>query len=65
MRVMRSGHFWQFASIASLATETTDGEILVAFWSKHGLRIDMTVPNFKNISLTCSHLRAHAMAVPV
>ena len=31
MRVVRSGHFWQFGSIASLATETTDGEILVAF----------------------------------
>ena len=31
MRVVRGGHFWQFGSIASLATETTDGEILVAF----------------------------------
>ena len=37
MRVVRSGHFWQFgsiASLASLATETTDGEILVAFLAK-------------------------------
>ena len=32
MRVVRGGHFWQFGSIASLATETTDGEILVAFF---------------------------------
>ena len=31
MRVMRGAHFWQFGSIASLPTETTDGEILVAF----------------------------------
>ena len=30
-RPVRDGHFWQFGSIASLATETTDGEILVAF----------------------------------
>ena len=30
MRVMRGGHFWQFGSIASPATETTDGEVLVA-----------------------------------
>ena len=28
MGVMRSGHFWQLGSIASLATETTGGEIL-------------------------------------
>ena len=26
IRVVRGGHFWQFGSIASLATETTDGE---------------------------------------
>ena len=31
MRVVRGDHFWQFGSIASLATETIDGEILVAF----------------------------------
>ena len=31
MRVMRGAYFWQFGSIASLPTETTDGEILVAF----------------------------------
>ena len=46
MGVMRSGHFWQLGSIASLATETTGGKILVAFWPKHGLRSDLRVPNF-------------------
>ena len=34
MRIVRGGYFWQFGSIASLATETTDGEILVAFLAK-------------------------------
>ena len=65
MRVVRGGHLWQFGSIASLATETTDGEILVAFWPKHGLRSDLRVPNFKKFPggacpqtpLACSHLR--------
>ena len=47
MRVVRGGHFWQLGSIASLATETTGGVILVAFWSKHGLRSDLRVPEFK------------------
>ena len=51
MGVVRSGHFWQLGSIASLATETTGGEILVAFWPKHGLRSDLRVPNFKKIFL--------------
>ena len=32
MRVVRGGHFWQLGSIASLATETAGGVILVAFW---------------------------------
>ena len=41
MRVVRGDHFWQFAS---LATETTDGEI---FWPKHGLRSDLRVTNLK------------------
>ena len=31
MRVVHGGHFWQFGSITSLATETTDEKILVAF----------------------------------
>ena len=34
MRVMRGGHSWQLGSIASLARETTGGEILVAVWPK-------------------------------
>ena len=63
MRVVRSGHFWQFGSIASLATETTYGEI---FWPKHGFRSDLRVTNFKNFTggacpqtpLACSHLSA-------
>ena len=46
-RVMRGGHFWQLGSVASLATETTGGVILVAFsyWPKHGLRSNLRVPN--------------------
>ena len=31
MRVVRGAYFRQFGSIAFLPTETTDGEILVAF----------------------------------
>jgi len=44
MRVVRGSYFWQLGSIASLATETTGWEILVAFWSKRGLRSDLRVP---------------------
>ena len=47
MRVVRGGHFWQLGSIASPATETTGGVILVAFWPKHGLRSHLRVPNLK------------------
>ena len=47
MGVVRSGHFWQLGSLGSLARETTDQEILVAFWPKHGLKSDLRVPNFK------------------
>ena len=47
MRVVRSGHSWQLGSIASLARETTGGEILVAVWPKHGLRSNLRVPNLK------------------
>ena len=39
--VMRSGHFWQVGSIASL---DTGREILVAFWPKNGLRRYLRVP---------------------
>ena len=31
MHIVCGGHFWQFSSITSLATETTDWEVLVAF----------------------------------
>ena len=48
MCVVHGGYFRQLGSIASLATETTGGVILVAFWSKHGLRSNLRVPNFKN-----------------
>ena len=47
MRIVCGGHFWHLGSIASLATETTGGVILVAFWPKHGLRIDLRVPIWK------------------
>ena len=46
IHVVHGSHFWQIGSIASLATETTGGEIVVAFWPKHGLRSDLRVPNF-------------------
>ena len=66
MRVVRGGHFWQFGSIASLPTETTDGEILAAFLAQQSLRSDLRVPNLKNFPggagpqtpLACSHLSA-------
>ena len=51
MRVVRGGDFWQLGSITSLATETTGGDIIVAFWSKHDLRSDLRVPNSKKIFL--------------
>ena len=51
MDVVHSVHFWQLGSIASLATKATGGEILVAFWLKHGLRSDFRVPNVKKIFL--------------
>ena len=37
------------ARFIHLATETTGGEIVVAFWRKHTLRSDLRVPNFKNV----------------
>ena len=50
MGIMYSGHLWQLGSIASLATETTGGEILVAFRPKHGLRSSLRVPNLNFFS---------------
>ena len=43
-----SGSMVQPIQVASLAAETTGGEILVAFWPKHGLRSDLRYPNLKN-----------------
>ena len=71
MRVVRGGHFWQFGSIASLATETTDGEILVAFLAQTWPQIRSQSAKFEKIFLgggacphaprppyiPCSHLR--------
>ena len=38
MGVMRSSqHFWLLGSIVSLATETTGGEVLVAFWPEQAI----------------------------
>ena len=70
MRVGRGGRFWQFGSIASLATEFTDGEILVAFLTKHGLRSDLRAPYYflgehAPRPAYLVHTYAHAMAVPV
>ena len=58
---------WSFlaARFIRLATETTSGEIVVAFWPKHSLR--SRAPNFKNppggacpqTPLACSHAYTH------
>ena len=50
MRIVRGGHSWQLGSIASLARETTGGEILVAVWLKHRLRSDLRISNLKIFS---------------
>ena len=44
-----SGSSVQLLQKASLAAETTGREILVAFWPKHDLRSNLSVPNFKNV----------------
>ena len=72
MRVVHGGHFWQLGSIDSLATKTTGGEIVVAFWPKHGLRSDLRVPNLKKFPggactqtpLDCSHRNGLTKKVP-
>ena len=59
-----SGSTVQLLQMASLATETRGGQILIAFLPKHGLRSDLRVPNLKNFPgvacphtpLACSHL---------
>ena len=50
MRIVCGGHSWQLGSIASLARETTRGEILVAVWPKHGLRSDLKSAYFRKFS---------------
>ena len=66
MGVVRSSHFWQLGSSTSLATETTGGEILVAFWPKHGLRSDLGVPQGGACPQTpLAYSQAHAMAIPI
>ena len=55
MGIMYSGHLWQLGLIASLATETTGGEILIAFWPKHGLRSHFRVPNLKK-KISCGNM---------
>ena len=61
MCAVRGSHFWQFGSIASLATEITDMEILVAFlaqtWPQKELGQHGT-PSI--ISPTMCHYRAGA-----
>ena len=52
----------QLLQMASLAAETTGGQILIAFLPKHGLRSDLRVPNFPGgacpqTPLASSHLR--------
>ena len=46
MRVVQ-GSLILAARFIRLAIETTGGEVVVAFWPKHGLRSDLRVPNFK------------------
>ena len=81
MGVVCSCHFWQLglirdniyyvvhfisSSIASLATEITGGEILVAYWPKHDLRSDLGVPHFKIFSGgACPHTPLASVAIPV
>ena len=64
MHVVCGGHCWQLGSIAFLATETTGGEILVAFWPKHELRSNFRVPNFKNLPNFKIFLGKHAPRPP-
>ena len=67
MHVVCAGCFWQLSSIASLAVETTGGEILVAFLAQTWPQSDLRVANFKNFpggacpqtSLASLHLSAH------
>jgi len=65
MHCARQSDLWPSvgARFIRLATETTGGEVLVAFWPKHGLRSNLRAPKLKNFpggacprpSLVCSH----------
>ena len=63
MCVMRGSHFWQFGSIASLATETTDWKILEAFLAQTWPQKRSQIAPFQKFSwgsmspdaLACSH----------
>ena len=65
MHIVRVSHFWQFGSITSLATETTDGEILVAFLAHTWPQKQSQSVLFSQTPIACSHLKVHAIAVPV
>ena len=73
MRLVRGAYFRQFGSIASLPTETTDGEILVTFLAHIWPQKSSQSAKFKKKILGVMppdppylvHTYAHAMAVPV
>ena len=58
--ILRSDHCLQLGSITSLAPEATGGEILVAFWPKHGLTSDLRVPYFFWGSMQLIHAQVSA-----
>ena len=68
MRIVRGAYFWQFGSIASLPTETTDG--LVAFlaqtWpQKRSQSAKIFMGGHAPRPPQLVHTYAHPMAVPV
>ena len=70
MRVVRGAYFWKFGSIASLPTETTNGEILVAFLAQTWPQKRSQIKKFPKGGHAprppyLVHTYAHAMAVPV
>ena len=73
MRVVRGAYFWKFGSIACLPTETTNGEILVAFLAQTWPQKRSQIKKFPwggggghaPRPPYLVHTYAHAMAVPV
>ena len=69
MRVVLGAYFWQLGAIASLPTETTDEEILVAFlaqtWPQKRSQSAKFKKKFPPRPPYLVHIYAHAMAVPV